>query len=56
MKKKKEKKPIKVNDTGVVKGSDAKKEFKEFIEKYRLQNPVKYEGVKGELAKKLATL
>lgn len=55
-KKVKEEKPVEVNDGGIVKGSVTKEEFKKFIEKYRLQNPVKYEWTKGELEKHLATL
>lgn len=52
----KEEEAIKVNDEGVVKGSDAKKKLAAVIEKYKLQNPVKYEHKKAALEKQLASL
>ena len=36
--------------------SKAVKDFENFIEKYKLQNPVKYELKKAELEKQLAAL
>lgn len=36
--------------------STKKEQLKELIEKYKVQNPVKYEKKKGELEKKLASL
>lgn len=36
--------------------SEAKKAFQEFIEKYKKQNPAKYEIKKAELEKHLASL
>lgn len=52
MKKKEEK--IEVTDEGIVKNSNAKEKFKKVIEKYKLQNPVKYEHKKAALEKQLA--
>ncbi len=51
-----EEKEIKVNDEGVVKGSNAKKKLAAVIEKYKLQNPVKYGHKKVALEKQLASL
>lgn len=50
----KESKEIKVNDKGVV--NTAKEDFKKFIEKHRLQNPVKYEINKAQLEKQLSEI
>lgn len=40
----------------VVEESDAKKAFRDLIEKYKVQNPDKYEHKKAELEAKLAKL
>lgn len=45
---------VSTKETEVI--SDAKKAFQEFIEKYKKQNPAKYEIKKAELEKHLASL
>src|SRR3990167_11216509 len=39
----------------VVEDSEARKKFKDIIEKYKIRNPVKYARKKEELERKLAT-